>query len=324
MKSMTKNHVPDTVISAMTHRAFHEKPIKIEELQDGYFNAVYQITLPDKTVILKVAPNDSVKVLRYEKNLIATEVAAMEKISRFKFIPIPHILFYDESRKLTDSAYLFMEYMPGVPLSAVFNDLSVEKRSELFTQVGIYTRKINSITSGFFGSLSLPEKRYDCWSLALFSMVDDLLRDAEEVHLSLPLSPDRIRRRIKSEAALLDNVKKPALVHKDLWIGNILVDPETVEVTGIIDCERAVFGDTLLEPACGMLDDESFVSSFLCGHRFDAEQLLRMAIYRVYLSLIMLIETPYRQYANDDVERFARTYLERGLREYKDLRGESF
>jgi Putative homoserine kinase type II (protein kinase fold) len=325
MNSLTKNDVPDALVASMTRRAFDEQPLKIEKLQNGCFNAVYRVTLPYGAVILKVAPKDGVKLLRYEKNLMAAEVSAMEKVSQFRFIPAPHILFYDRSRRLLAGEYLFMECMPGVPFSEVCGDLPGEQRSELFMQAGIYARKINSISSDFFGSLSLPKKRYDCWSRGFYCLMDDLLCDAEDIRLELPIAPDRIRRRIKNEAQLLDNVKKPALVHKDLWIGNILVDTRNTEITGIIDFERAMYGDALMEPSCGMLDDdESFVCSFLSGGRFSAEQLLRMALYRIYISLVMLIECPYRSYEDDSSKNFAQEYLARGLREYKELRGEPF
>lgn len=325
MYSLTKHGVSASTIAAITRRALDMEPLKIKEMQGGFFNAVYRIRLSFGEVVLKIAPDDDIKVMRYEKNLMAAEADALNKIAEFKFMPVPHVIFYDRNRDIVNSEYLLMELMPGVPFSNVCENLTIEKKSDIFTQAGIYARKINSITSDYFGSLSVPEKRFDSWSKAFCSMIDDLLCDAADMSLNLPVDPDHLSRRIKSESKLLDIVKRPSLVHKDLWIGNILVDPDNSEITGIIDCERAIFGDALMEPSCGMLDDDkNFVCSYMCGLQFDRKQRLRMALYRIYLGLTSLIECAFRHYEDNGVEEFAKAYLQRGLREYEKYKGERF
>ena len=39
-------------------------------------------------------------------------------------------------------------------------------------------------------------------------------------------------------------------MHNDLWQGNVLLDPETGDVHGVLDFERALFGDPL-QDFCG-------------------------------------------------------------------------
>ena len=63
----------------------------------------------------------------------------------------------------------------------------------------------------------------------------------------LPLDYGTLRRQVEAVAPALDDVRVPQLVHWDLWDGNIFVEPKTGQITGIIDFERALWGDPLME-----------------------------------------------------------------------------
>jgi Phosphotransferase enzyme family len=54
-----------------------------------------------------------------------------------------------------------------------------------------------------------------------------------------------IREAVRTTSAALDDVRTPVLVHFDLWDGNILLDriSGSVEIGGLIDAERAFWGD---------------------------------------------------------------------------------
>lgn len=326
MDSMTKNGVSASTIDEMTRRAFGEKPSSIEEVCDGFFSAVYKLTLDDsRRVVLKIAPGDDIRVQRYEQNIMAAEVSALKKVAELDYVPAPHVLFYDSSKKIVNSEYFFMEFMPGKLFSKVCGKMPVSKQSEIYTQAGIYAYKINSVTSDYFGSLSIPQKQYKTWGGAFISMIGELLRDADENGVVLPVSAHRIKRRMEEEAGLLDTVKKPALLHKDLWIGNMLVDTVNAEITGIIDFERAIFGDPLLEPVCAQLDEnENFICSFTSGRAFDKAQLVRMSLYKIYLGLLLAGECAIRHYQDESIEKFADERIFKGITEFEKYTGEKF
>lgn len=326
MKSATKISVSAAAVEKMARRAFAAEPSEVTKLEDGSFNSVYRLRIPGgRRVILKIAPGEGTQVMRYEKSLMESEVAALEKIAKFKYVPVPQVLFYDRTRELVAADYLFMELLPGVPFCNVSESLHLSECSELFTQVGIYAHKINSITGDYFGSLTDPEKRFDSWGDAFYSMVDGLLLDAADTGLALPVDPDRVRERIASEKPLLDEVKKPSLLHGDLWTGNILVNTQSVEITGIVDCERASFGDALMEPVCALMDgEENFVCSYTSGRGFDRTERLRMALYRLYLGILMRTECAFRHYPDDSVASFAEGCISEGLKAYGACKGEPF
>jgi aminoglycoside phosphotransferase (APT) family kinase protein len=123
-----------------------------------------------------------------------------------------------------------------------------------------------------------------------------------------------IYRRLEAQFAVLEAVQTPRLVHWDLWDGNIFVDPQTLRVSGLIDFERALWGDPLIEAVFGDIDG--------CQHARAGygEDLLaapggrmRRRLYNIYLHLIMVIECTYRRYAAADQENWVRPILESEL-----------
>jgi fructosamine-3-kinase len=92
------------------------------------------------------------------------------------------------------------------------------------------------------------------------------------------------------------------LVHFDLWQGNILLDHG--EITGLVDGERAFWGDPLAEmPSLALFGniDDAFLDGY-GGIAFDDAARRRLALYRAYLYLIMLIEGAPRGYSGPDRE----------------------
>ena len=95
----------------------------------------------------------------------------------------------------------------------------------------------------------------------------------------------------------------PALVHFDLWDGNLLVD-EQGTLTGIVDAERALWGDPHAEFASlalfGTIEaDREFLAGYAeaggaaqPGPSFSRRQ----ALYRTYLYLLMAVEAAPRGY----------------------------
>jgi Ser/Thr protein kinase RdoA (MazF antagonist) len=84
------------------------------------------------------------------------------------------------------------------------------------------------------------------WRAAFGAMVADILDDAVRLDSALPMSPEKIGDLLRRHADLLDDVRRPALVHFDLWDGNVFVRPDARlgwTVTGLIDGERALYGD---------------------------------------------------------------------------------
>jgi aminoglycoside phosphotransferase (APT) family kinase protein len=131
-------------------------------------------------------------------------------------------------------------------------------------------------------------------------MYEAVLEDARRYGAWLPRPVDEIARTAEAAYDALDEVAVPRLVHFDLWDGNILVD-RTVEgarIGGLIDGERMFWGDPLADfVSLALLGDIREDEDFLAGYEeeggraeFTPGALRRLALYRSYLYLIMLVE----------------------------------
>ena len=91
-----------------------------EELTDGYFNAAYKLELADGLVcVLKIAPPADVRVLRYERDIMKTEVEVLRLARAHTDMPVPRVLFYDDSQRLIANPFFAMEFLPGVPFNKI-------------------------------------------------------------------------------------------------------------------------------------------------------------------------------------------------------------
>ena len=321
MDSVTKRKLEKDTVLQLVKTAFgNDVQVEaINELTDGYFNNSYYILLTHgEKIVLKVAPKDDVKVLRYEKELMKTEVFVLDQISKVN-VPVPKILFKDDRNKIIDSHYFFMEYVEGVPLNSLRDDMSPEIYDAMSGDLGVFAKRISDIKGEYFGFINIKNRRFDKWYDCFRMMISDLMEDAESEKVILPIAKDEALSIIDKNQQHLNEIKSPYLVHKDLWDGNIFVDADNYEITGIIDCERALLGDPLLEPVCGFLDENNiFMKNFYGKTILDDSEKIRVKLYKFYLFLLMVIECPYRQYNEPNFELWARDNLVDSIRDLED------
>jgi fructosamine-3-kinase len=313
MNSITKTSVSNEQIAQMVKKLFGENRTinEIKELKDGFYNSAFMLTLWDnQKIVLKISPPQNVTVMRYEKNIMENEVYVLNKIYHSGYIPVPKVLFYDRDRDIIDNEYFFMEFIEGFPLNSIYDELTEQQRDSISLELGIYAKKTTNIISNYFGDIVQENKQFVTWSEAFLFMINELLDDARDNNVPLPYTYKEIYDMIKNNRNTLDKVQKASLVHKDLWRGNIFVDPLTAKIKGIVDYERAVYGDILLEPVCGfLLQDTIFMKSFIGRTFLDKDEQLRIILYRIYLFLIMVIECSFRQYTLGDSDKWAREQL---------------
>ncbi|MDT0343302.1 phosphotransferase family protein [Streptomyces litchfieldiae] len=139
------------------------------------------------------------------------------------------------------------------------------------------------------------------WPTAFTAMMDALLADADRFAVHLPVPAARLRELTGAATPALAEVTVPVLVHFDLWDGNVLLHEG--RVSALIDGERMFWGDPLAELTSlnllGMPDDDPALLAGYGTTTFDDAAHTRMALYRCYLNLIMLIEATPRGYGQD-------------------------
>jgi aminoglycoside phosphotransferase (APT) family kinase protein len=233
---------------------------------------------------------------------------------------VPQVYYYDQSRTLLDSDYYMMEFVGGEAYHKLREQYSEGLRTAIDTAIGGYLAQINAIQGAYFGYMALPIQRFPTWRQAFLAMFVDLLADGQARHVALPLDYAALRRAVEAAAPALDVVQTPQLVHWDLWDGNIFVDGPSGRVTGIIDFERALWGDPLMEFQYRTLAiSPAFTQGYGRSLLDSPHAAARRTLYNLYLYLIMIVECAYRAYETDDQEQWARQQLAAELARLKTL-----
>jgi aminoglycoside phosphotransferase (APT) family kinase protein len=285
----------------------------VTRLEGGTFNDVSRITLADgRRLILKVPPPPGVPVLAYERGILRAEVLFYELAAPNPRLPaVIHAGFGHQDG---GPDFLLMTELPGQPWPAVAGQISERDRQRLRRELGRIVAGLHAMTGTEFGYPAQPLSA--SWRTAFGGMLDTILTEADLYDVTLPLPTGEIRQRAAKHEGALDQVTTPVLVHFDLWDGNILVDldGEAPRIGGLIDAERAFWGDPLADfVSLALLGDIHRDQAFLDGYReaggpgrLDASSSVRLALYRAYLYLIMLVEAAPRRYDEQAVERVQR------------------
>ncbi|MEV6281455.1 aminoglycoside phosphotransferase family protein [Kribbella sp. NPDC051770] len=240
-----------------------------EELTEGTYNTVYRLTVGERQLVLKVAPDPASPGLTYEQALIRTETEFYQA-ARGK-APVPEVVY-------ADAELLLMTALPGATMLSVGAARTAYRR-----ELGAIVRNLHEVVGA--DGFGYPQRGLVAtWAVAFQRMLDDVLADAERYGVEVPAGVTRQLGLDRFE--LLNRVRTPRLVHFDLWDGNILVDGG--RISGLIDGERAFWGDPVAEfvslTLFSSVDDE-----LLVGYGSDIDREL-LSLYRVYLYLIMLVE----------------------------------
>jgi aminoglycoside phosphotransferase (APT) family kinase protein len=284
--------------------------VRREPLSGGTYNTVTRVTLDDGSEwVVKVPPPAGTPQLRYEHGLLRGEAVYFDAAASVA-APVPAVV---QAEFGGAEPFLAMSVLPGVPWHQAGQPVTTEERAPLRRELGRIVRRTHTVTGPGFGYPGAPwGPLAPTWHEAFTAMTDAVLDDAGRYGVRLPHPVDHIRKTLAGAAGVLDAVRRPALVHFDLWDGNILVDgpPGSRTIGGIIDGERMFWGDPVAEfVSLALLGDIEDDEDFLAGYAetdgplvFDASVRRRLNLYRSYLYLIMTVEVVPRGYAPEHVE----------------------
>lgn len=227
--------------------------LQLSPIATGKHNTSFWVTAGQERWVLRVAPSDVTGLLFYERSMMRQEPALHDLIRSRTTIPVAEILVADFSRTPVERDYVLMTALPGVPLSEA-TSLNSHQQAHVLNQVGTYVRQLHTLTAvdclstekyGYIG-MHHPMKPQDSWTEAFRLMWNLLLDDivasgcyTEGDRQSMSILLDR-------HIAHFNHAPLPCLLHMDIWAQNILVDAEGT-VTGLIDFDRALWGDPEIE-----------------------------------------------------------------------------
>jgi len=283
---------------------------RVERLTGGMFATTFRVTLEGTTrVVVKTAPTQSSRLLTYELDLIRTEAAVYALAADRPDLLMPTVLLTDFTRSVLPSDVLVVSHLDGVPLIDA-GELALSAADCVQRELGAFMARLHNVNGPRFGYPNLAAGLHArTWPDAFTLMVEALLADGHRWGTGLPSR--EIRAALRRHGTALAEVRTPALVHTDLWPANLFVDPLSGALTGVIDTERSVWGDPLLDLAgidqlgrrpapVPLLDGyASAGGAFAIG---TASGDARMLLYRVYMSLVLLVEIAPRGYTGEWVQ----------------------
>lgn len=305
MESLTKNRQDRQTLEQMAAKFFAPSVIlSVEELTEGYFNVAYKICLSDgKKVILKIAPSRETRIMTCEKNIMESEVEAMKMVEEVPGIPVPKVYGFDGSCQICKSPYFFMEMLPGESLYMVKEALSEEQIQNIYLETGRIIQKVNEIVCPCFGYPGQEKFQGKEWFPVFRKMLEAGVRDAIAGNVDLMIPIKKLWQCLERDRFVFEEVTKPYLVHWDCWDGNIFV--RDGRVTGIIDWERCLWGDPLLEVNFRIHGDNVWFRKGYGKEQFTRSEYCRALWYDVYQMILAALECEYRKYDTMDMYYWA-------------------
>lgn len=290
-----------------------------ERLAGGTFATTYRVTLGDgRRVVVKTAAADPGALLSHERDLIRTEAEVYALAGEHPGLRMPALLHTDFTRTVLPGDVVVASHLDGVPWTAAgFGPPAEDPRAARAQEdLGAVMDALHRLTGERFGYPQSPALQAPTWRGAFTAIVAALLADAERA--GVPDVPaDRVRAALAAHGPALDEVAVPRLVHSDLWPGNLFVDPATGAVLGVIDPERALWGDPLLDLAGADPMWDGLPPAVVGGLDVTSPgAVARLLLARMWLGLVMTVEIPVRGYAGDWVaghEAACRRTLARAL-----------
>lgn len=155
-------------------------------------------------------------------------------------VPVPEVLEVRHAAGDGMPALLVTSFVPGRRADLLLADLDGSRRAELGTRLGALLARLAAmpmLRPGMFVDGDLRIDPFVGADLDLTTYIGGLGLDLD------PGEQAGLDEVAEAAQADLDTVHRVSLVHGDLDPKNLLVDPETVEVTGLVDWEFAHAGN---------------------------------------------------------------------------------
>ncbi|EEP82628.1 conserved hypothetical protein [Uncinocarpus reesii 1704] len=251
-------------------------------------------------LVLKTRPISATPILRNERYLLETEATVLSLLWQRGIDGIPQPLKVDIPHYPPRTGYLLRNSIKGVALSEISFPLTSDDRKSIDRQLGAVVRSIGRQTASQFGLVHSVASGvgWRTWKQAFLSLFDSLMWDSENAFISLPYP--EIRQHAIRLSAALDDVVVPHLVVVDIGKpSHIILDPNTKQVSGIVDFTSALWGDPLMADVFGSPSPE-----FLHGFGSDLMDVksapIRLLLYSCYRSVLKIARQYYRNREGDE------------------------
>jgi aminoglycoside phosphotransferase (APT) family kinase protein len=199
-------------------------------LSGGYGGETYAVSAAGEDAVLRL-------YLRHPARA-SVDVALMQLVRGL--LPVPRVLDAKPDGEDGDPPYVLTERLPGVNLETYLGTAPDEQRRRVGEQLGELLVRLSGmpfLTSGEFIGRGLAIEPFDLGDLRQW-----FNRHTEDIGFSRSQADSLYDVLDAAEDLAADGPGRVCLVHSDFNPKNLLVDPETAELTGLIDWEFAHAG----------------------------------------------------------------------------------
>jgi aminoglycoside phosphotransferase (APT) family kinase protein len=260
--------------------------IAMRELPGGMYNSTWVVETQayPEPVVLRVAPDQHLQ-FRSEWQLMRNEYAVQPFVSAALSGFLPRVIAADWSHQVIDRDYMVLSMLPGVPAREALDRYPRPTWAAYFEQMGGLAKRVHAVAGDRFGTVAAPA--HNCWSGAFLTSMSLIAQDSARCGLSRAVV-DEIHSIAADNAPMLDQVTSASLLTGDLWTTNVLLsadNDEYPEITGVVDLDRAEWGDPLADWAIWMArkkpgtERDSFWSGYGALAEEDPSVRFRLALY---------------------------------------------
>ncbi|KAJ4365866.1 hypothetical protein N0V83_008488 [Neocucurbitaria cava] len=303
--SRTHSATPDfPSIQKLIRSVYRSSKITVQQAEQlqARLHQVFLTRMVDGSIlVLKCPPACNTRLLRHEKSLLENESKALETLHNYlPRVPVPQLLKYDGQGTSLGSPYIMMSYIPGRRLSELAPYLTAAERSTIDQTLGAYVRALTTPPATQFGMTHrvFARKGSDSWHEAFSALFEAVLRDAEDMLVTIPY--ESIRYYVGKQAHFLNEVTEPRFVALHACDPtNVLIDETTKRVTGLVGFSDVIWGDPLMT---GGLEGGS--AAFFEGYGSRPVQTggvkARMLMYAAYKATLRIVTHHYRPHLGTD------------------------
>lgn len=117
----------------------------------GEYNAVYSVQAGSGNYALKIAPDEAVPVMAYEKDLMASELFWYEQMREHTPIRVPKVFCASFDKTLIPASYFIMEKLPGIQMDKM--DFAPGEKAASTAELAKMAAQIHRVKKTRFGYL---------------------------------------------------------------------------------------------------------------------------------------------------------------------------
>ncbi|KZF18870.1 hypothetical protein L228DRAFT_54737 [Xylona heveae TC161] len=287
------------IVQETVRRHLHSSKVtiqQIEKLKDSRYSRFLLRISDGSAVVLRLGPTPSGKLLRHERGALEAEGKVLDLLcgELYGELPVAQCLNKEPGKALTFSPFILTTYIPGLSFRDREPFLTAREKEDIYFELGDIVRRISQHKSPYFGPAApiLSGSGSRSWREAFASMMEAILRDAEDMLVLLPY--EQIRELTGRFMPLLEDITESRLLLISVCDpSNIILDSQTNKINNLADFSTCLWGDVFMSDVFG-LGNAAFWRGFGVCQPTTPPHNCRRLLYACYRSLVSIVENYYR------------------------------